>query len=214
MNNRVTPLVLLGAGGHARVLAALARAAGYRILGVCDPTLAADAVSRWQDLDVLGDDSALDMLPPDRVSLMLGVGQMTTDNLRERLYSSWRARGYDFPPLVHPAAWVAPGVVLGDGVQVMAGAIIQPGCDIGDNCIINTRAGIDHDCCIGCNVHLAPGATLCGKVTVGDSAFIGAGATLIQGLCVGARAVVGAGVTLVRDLKPGMTILGAANRLR
>jgi sugar O-acyltransferase (sialic acid O-acetyltransferase NeuD family) len=214
MNKTATSFVLLGAGGHARVLVALARKVGFQILGVCDPALAADAVSRWEELDVLGDDSALDMLPPDRVSLMLGVGQLTTNNLRERLYSSWRARGYDFPPLVHPTAWVAPGVILGDGVQVMAGAIVQPGCYIGENCIINTRAGVDHDCSIGQNVHLAPGATLCGKVTVGDSAYIGAGATVIQGLLVGAGAVVGAGVTLVRDLKPKVTILGAANRLR
>lgn len=208
------PLVLLGAGGHARVLAALARAAGRPVLGVCDPALAASAVSRWEDLDVLGDDGALDGLPPDRVTLMLGVGQLAVGTLRERLYAAWRARGYDFPALVHPTAWVAPGVVLGDGVQVMAGAVLQPGCEIGENSIINTRAGVDHDCGIGRDVHVAPGATLCGTVTVEDGAFIGAGATVIQGLRIGARAVVGAGVTLVRDLAPTTTVLGAGNRLR
>jgi sugar O-acyltransferase (sialic acid O-acetyltransferase NeuD family) len=214
MSTDVRPLVLLGAGGHARVLAALARAAGRPVLGVCDPTLAADAGSRWQDLDVLGDDGALDRLPPDRVALALGVGQLATGTLRERLYAAWRARGYDFPAVVHPAAWVAPGVVLGDGVQVMAGAVIQPGCAIGENSIVNTRAGVDHDCRIGRDVHVAPGATLCGTVTVEDGAFIGAGATVIQGLRIGARAVVGAGVTLVRDLAPATTVVSAANRRR
>lgn len=214
MSTATRPLVLLGAGGHARVLAALARAVGQPVLGVCDPTLAADAVSRWEDLDVLGDDSALDRLPPDSVALMLGVGQLATGSLRKRLYASWRARGYDFPALVHPAAWVAPDVVLGDGVQVMAGAVVQPGCEIGVNSIINTRAGVDHDCRIGRDVHVAPGATLCGTVVVEDGTFIGAGATVIQGLRIGACAVVGAGVTLVRDLTAATTILGAANRLR
>lgn len=214
MSTTTRPLVLLGAGGHARVLAALARVAGHPVLGVCDPALAADAVSRWEDLDVLGDDSALDQLPPDRVALVLGIGQLATGTLRERLYAAWRARGYDFPALVHPAAWVAPGVVLGDGVQVMAGAVIQPGCEIGSNSIINTRASIDHDCRIGCNVHIAPGATLCGTVTIEDSAFIGAGATVIQGIRVGKSAVVGAGVALVRDLAAETTVLGAGNRLR
>lgn len=206
------PLVLLGAGGHARVLAALARAAGHPILGVCDPVLAASDVACWEDMDVLGDDHALDQLAPDRVALMLGVGQLTSGNLREKLYATWRARGYAFPVLVHPTAWVAPGVMLSDGVQVMAGVVIQPGCEIGENSIINTRAGIDHDCKIGRDVHVAPGATLCGSVTVEDGAFIGAGATVIQGLRVGERAVVGAGVTLVRKLANKMTILGAANR--
>lgn len=214
MSTAVRPLVMLGAGGHARVLAALASVAGYPVLGVCDPALAAAAVSRWEGLDVLGDDSALDRLPPGRVTLMLGVGQLAASTLRELLFASWRARGYDFPTLVHPAAWVAPGVMLGDGVQVMAGAVIQPGCTIDENSIVNTRAGIDHDCRIGRDVHVAPGATLCGSVTVDAGAFIGAGATVIQGVYIGRRAVVGAGVTLVRNLTSSTTILGAANRLR
>jgi UDP-perosamine 4-acetyltransferase len=184
------------------------------VLGVCDPTLAANGISRWADLDVLGNDSALDRLPPDRVALVLGIGQLATGNLRERLFAAWRVRGYDFPTLVHPSAWIAPGVVLGDGVQVMAGAVIQPGCEIGANSIVNTRAGVDHDCRIGRDVHIAPSAMLCGTVTVEDGAFIGAGATVIQGLSIGARAVVGAGVTLVRDLESMTTILGAANRFR
>jgi UDP-perosamine 4-acetyltransferase len=214
MNTAARPFVLLGAGGHARVLAALVRAAGHPVLGVCDPTLAAEGISRWEELDVLGDDSALDRLPPDRVALVLGIGQLATGNLRERLYAAWRARGYDFPALVHPSAWLAPGVVLGDGVQVMAGAVIQPGCTIGENSIINTRASVDHECVIGRNVHVAPGSTLCGSVRVDKCAFIGAGATVIQGVCIGEGAVVGVGVTLVRDLAPNTTVIGAANRLR
>jgi UDP-perosamine 4-acetyltransferase len=212
MNNGATPLVLLGAGGHARVLVALARAAGYQILGVCDPALATNAVANWEGLEVLGDDGAMERLAPDRVALMLGVGHLVTGNLREQLYTFWRERGYDFPALVHPFAWVAPDVVLGPGAQVMAGAVIQPGCEVGENTIVNTRAGVDHDCRIGRNVHVAPGATLCGTVTVEDGAFIGAGATVIQGLNVGKCAVVGAGVTLVRSLTPATTVLGAANR--
>jgi len=207
-------LVLLGAGGHARVLAALARAAGYQMLGVCDPALAVNNVASWEGLDVLGDDHALDRFAPDRIALMLGVGQMTEGNLREKLYATWRARGYVFPVLIHPTAWVAPGVVLSDGVQIMAGAVIQPGCEIGENSIVNTRASIDHDCRIASGVHVAPGATLCGSVTVDDGAFIGAGATVIQGVHIGKCAVVGAGVTLVRDLNPNATIIGAANQLR
>jgi sugar O-acyltransferase (sialic acid O-acetyltransferase NeuD family) len=214
MSNPARPFVLLGAGGHARVLLALARAAGHKVLGVCDPALAADAVSRWEDLEVLGDDTALNRFAPDRVALMLGVGQLATSTVRERLYAAWRGQGYDFPALVHPAGWVAPGVVLGAGVQVMAGAVIQPGCVVGENSIVNTRASVDHDCRIGREVHVAPGATLCGSVMVDDGAFIGAGATVVQGVRVGGRAVVGAGTTLTRDLTPKTTIIGAANRLR
>jgi sugar O-acyltransferase (sialic acid O-acetyltransferase NeuD family) len=208
------PLVLLGAGGHAKVMIALARAAGHKVLGVCDPVLAVHAIASWENLDVLGDDRVLNELTPGRVALLLGIGHVAAGNLRERLYASWRVRGYDFPVMLHPTAWVAPGVVLGEGVQVMAGSVIQPGCEIRANSIVNTRASIDHDCFVGSNVHVAPGATLCGSVTVEDGVFIGAGATVIQGLRIGSGAIVGAGVTVVRDLPPCTTIIGAPNRLR
>lgn len=213
MSTTARPLVLLGAGGHARVLAALVQAVRHSMLGVCDPRLAADGVTRWENLDVLGDDRAIHSMSPDRVALVLGIGQLATGNLRQRIYIAWRARGYDFPVLVHPSAWIAPGVVLGEGVQVMAGVVVQPGCEIGENSIINTQSSIDHDCRIGCNVHVAPGATLCGSVTVEEGAFIGAGATLIQGVVVGKGAVVGAGTTLLRNLKPKATIIGSESRL-
>lgn len=207
------PLVLLGAGGHARVLLALARAAGLPLLGVCDPDLQAEGSGQWEGLQVLGGDDALDCHGPDHVDLMLGIGQLTHSVARARLYGIWSARGYAFPPLVHPAAWVAPDVVIPDGAQIMAGVVVQPGCVLGRNTIVNTRASIDHDCRIGTDVHVAPGAVLCGSVDVGDGAFIGAGAVLIQGLRVGPGAIVGAGVTLVRDLEAG-TVVGPPNRHR
>jgi UDP-perosamine 4-acetyltransferase len=206
------PLILLGAGGHARVMTALLRAANYPMIGVCDPALMSSSVSHWEGLDVLGGDEALERFTPEQVALVLGVGQLAVAGLRKQLYVLWRKQGYRFPALVHPSAWVAPGVELGEGVQVMAGAIIQPGCVIGENSIINTHASVDHDCRIGSHVHVAPGSTLCGAVTVHADVFIGAGATVIPGLHIGEGAVVGAGVTLVRDLKSATTIVGTSNR--
>lgn len=213
--NHMRPVVLLGAGGHARVLLALMRAAGYTVLGVCDPGLAADGTSSWEGLDVLGDDARLAAhFGPEEIVLALGVGQLSASMLRERLYTHWRARGFNFPTLVHPTAWIAADAALADGAQIMAGAIIQPGCIIGENSIINTHASVDHDCHIAPNVHVAPGATLCGSVHVAAGAFIGAGAVIIQGLHIGERAVVGAGATLVRDLGPHDMIIGGAQRVR
>jgi len=213
-NTLPRPLVLLGAGGHARVLLALARAAGRQLLGVCDPQLQAEGRAQWEGITVLGGDEALNRYRPDEVELLLGVGQLARSGARAKLYAAWRSQGYAFPPLVHPAAWVAPDVTLSDGVQVMAGAVVQPGCTLGSNTIINTRASIDHDCRIGNDVHVAPGAVLCGGIAVGAGVFIGAGAVIIQGLNLGQGAIVGAGVTLLRDLSPGATVVGAANRYR
>lgn len=205
-------LVLLGAGGHALVLLALAVAAGHTIKGVCDPRLAAEGAQRWHGLPVLGDDAAAEAESSAAVGLINGIGQMPGRTARKRLFERMRARGFQFPALVHPAAWVAPGVRLDDGAQIMAGAVIQPGTHIGANTIINTRAGIDHDCSVGADVHIAPGATLCGGVMIGNGAFIGAGAIVTHGSTVGRDAFVHAGATLARDLLSGETLAGPASR--
>ncbi|MBN8440721.1 MAG: NeuD/PglB/VioB family sugar acetyltransferase [Thauera sp.] len=194
------------------MLLALAAAAGHRIVGVCDPRLAADRVQRWHGLPVLGDDAAAELESPGAVALINGIGQLPGGTARKQLFARLRARGFDFPAMVHPAAWVAPGVKLDEGAQIMAGAVIQPGSQIGVNSIVNTRAGIDHDCSIGANVHIAPGATLCGGVTIGDGAFIGAGAILTHGATVGRDAIVHAGAVLARDLPCGQILCGPASR--
>jgi|JI9StandDraft_1071089.scaffolds.fasta_scaffold23793_3 UDP-perosamine 4-acetyltransferase len=202
------PLILLGAGGHAKVLLALAKSAGLVVQGLCDPMLAQQGQSDWNGLPVLGGDEALDGIDPRKVGLINGLGQLVGQRFRNRLFENLKAKGFTFPVLVHPTAWVAPTARLEQGVQIMAGSIVQPDCNIGENTIINTRASVDHDCWIGKNVHIAPGATLCGGVIIGDDAFIGSGATIIQGLRIGARAVAGAGVTLVRDLPSDARALG------
>lgn len=208
------PLILLGAGGHAKVLLALANAAGWKVLGVCDPELSRQSVHSWRELPVLGGDEAVSHFEPGEVGLVNGLGQRVVGCGRRRIFETWRAQGFRFPFLIHPAAWVAQNVQLAEGVQIMAGAVVQPDCQIGENSIVNTRAGVDHDCLIGAHVHIAPGATLCGGVTVHARAYVGSGSTVIQGLSVGNDAVVGAGATVVKDLASGAILLGAATRLK
>lgn len=198
------PHILLGAGGHARVVLSLAQALGWSVTGVCDPRLAQAGVTGWQGSAVLGDDTYLDAADPAEVLLLNGIGLMPARGsdvrLRTRLHHHWSAVGFVFPACVHPSAWVAPDVDLALGVQVMAGAVVQPGCTIGAGSIINTGATVDHDCNIGQQVHIAPGATLCGEIRVGDGAFVGAGATIINGLTIGNNALLAAGATQIIDL--------------
>lgn len=202
------PLIILGAGGHAKVLLGLIDALGANISGVCDPQLTSQGVRVWRGVPMLGDDSALDALDPSSVGLVNGVGQLVGSSARQRIFDIWRARGFEFPALIHPFSWVDPSVRLEAGVQVMAGAMIQADTRIGTNSIVNSRVSIDHDCVVGRNVHIAPGATLCGGVRVADQAFVASGATVIQGLLIGEGAVVGAGTTLTRDLAAGLISFG------
>lgn len=215
MNEPSTPslnMVMLGAGGHAKVLLSLAKASGLHVIGVCDPELHRSGVLIWRGITVLGGDDELGSLDPSRVGLINGIGQVVGSNLRRTIYESAVAKGFQFPPLIHPSACVDDSAVLGQGVQIMAGAIIQPDVTLGCNTIINTRASVDHDCNVAAHVHIAPGATLCGNVQIGTGAFVGAGATVIQGLMLGECAVVGAGTVMVRDLAACHVLLGQAGR--
>jgi UDP-perosamine 4-acetyltransferase len=206
------PLILLGAGGHAKVLLALALSAGHKVTGICDPHLAGTGVRVWRGIAVLGGDDALDELDPRVYGLVNGIGPMPRQDDRRRIYEACREKGFMFPAMVHPFSWVAAGVRLLDGVQVMGGAVIQPDCSIGSNTTVNTGASIDHDCSIGAHVHVAPGATLCGGVSLADGVYVGAGATVIHGISVGSGAVVGAGVPCVRNVAPGELLICAPVR--
>ncbi|PZW86953.1 UDP-perosamine 4-acetyltransferase [Pseudomonas sp. 2848] len=210
---RPLPLVILGAGGHAKVLVSVARALHLDIQGVCDPQLHRSGQSQWRGLPVLGDDVALSLIAPASILLVNGIGQTVGGVARRKLYEQFSGQGYRFATLVHPSAWVDPDVVLGEGVQVMAGAIVQADSHIGCNTIINTRAAIDHDCSVGQHAHIAPGATLCGGVTVADRCFVGSGATIIQGIEIGEDAVVGAGAVVVRHLPANQRVLGSKGRI-
>lgn len=192
--------VLMGAGGHARVVADLAIALGAKISGVCDPALANDGTEEWQGFKVLGDDDFLLSVAPDEVLLLNGVGQLPGSAIRSDLFGRFSGLGFTFPPLVHPSAWVSPTATLNAGVQVMAGAIVQAGALVGCNTIVNTSSSVDHDSRIGASVHIAPGVTVCGDVMIGDDAFVGAGATIIQGINVRATGFVKAGSLVSEDV--------------
>lgn len=206
--------IMLGAGGHAKVLLSLAIACGLQVQGVCDPGLKRSGVVTWRGIRVLGGDEALEQLDCTDVGLINGVGQVVGGSLRQAIYERAVGMGFRFPVLVHPGAIVDASAVLADGVQVMAGVIIQPDVSVGANTIVNTSASVDHDCSVGAHVHIAPGATLCGNIQVADCSFIGAGATVIQGLAIGEYAVVGAGAVMVRNLPARSILLGQAARSR
>jgi sugar O-acyltransferase (sialic acid O-acetyltransferase NeuD family) len=197
------PLILLGTGGHAKVVVALLQALGRRIAGVCDPSLAAAGTQEWRGFALLGDDSDLARYAPDDYELAMGIGISPGSNLRSERYKTFTALGYRFPTLIHPGALIDKSVVVAEGAQVMAGVIVQPDVQIGYNTILNTGARIDHDCYIGDHVHIAPGALLCGGVCVSDETFIGASATLLPLVKTGRCCFVAAGSTLARDLTDG-----------
>ncbi|RDB42170.1 sugar acetyltransferase [Halomonas sp. DQ26W] len=197
------PVILLGGGGHAKVVLDLLRVLKRNVLGVCDPGLADQGIQLWRGLSVLGDDHAVERYAPADIELANGTGSLPGNTLRYRLHTQFTRQGYRFATLVHPSAILGSGVKLGQGVQIMAGVIVQADSRIGDNVILNTRACIDHDGVIGDHVHVAPGAVMSGDVTLGDGCHIGAGANLLQGIRLGSEVVIGIGTTVLTNVAAG-----------
>ena len=132
---------------------------------------------------------------------MNGVGMVRVDSKREDVFKGFKKKGYSFATVIHPSAVVAEDVRFGEGVEVMAGAVIQTGCKIKENTIINTRASIDHDCVVGAHVHIAPGVVMSGGVSVGDGCHLGPCAVVIQGVCIASYSFVRAQALICRNIK-------------
>ncbi len=201
------PVIVLGAGGHAKVLLGALRAAGERILGVTDldPSRVGQKVL---GVEVIGDDRVVLGYRADEIHLVNGLGGTGSTDKRRSVYEAFADEGYSFATVTHPSAVIGLDVTLGEGAQVMAGVVIQPGSRIAANALVNTRASIDHDARIGEHAHIAPGATLSGGVRVGPGAHVGTGASVIQAVTLGRSCLVGAGSAVIEDVPDNATVVG------
>lgn len=203
-----SPIIVIGGGGHAGVVIATLRAGkDFEVVGIVDRD-GSTAVS-LQGITIVGTDKDIEKLRAEGVAhAAVGVGSAPDNAPRHRIFCRLRTCEFTLPPIVHPRAWVADGVALGDGVQVMAGAMIQGPTTLGDNVLVNTGAIIEHDSRIGDHAHIATGARLGGGVDVGNAAFVGIGSTVRQGIRIGSNAVIGAGSVVVDDVADGAWVAG------
>jgi UDP-perosamine 4-acetyltransferase len=212
--SEATPVIGLGAGGHAKVvLEALAAAGGFHAVGLLDPRseLWGTAVL---GVPVLGGDGELARQYDQGVlHAFIGLGGASDSRPRRRLYEWARSEGMEIVSVVHPRALVSPSARHGAGATVLAGAIVAADAVLGDNVLVNHAAVVEHDCSVGDHVHLATGARLASGVTVAEGAHVGAGAIVIQGLRIGARAVVGAGAVVTRDVDQDVVVAGEPARV-
>jgi UDP-perosamine 4-acetyltransferase len=204
------PVILLGGGGHARVLLDLLLLRNATIIGVT--TAEGEGEAPLPGIAIIGKDDAVARYAPADVQLVNAVGVARASDFRKRLQEQFAAQGYRFPTLVHPTATVSRFATLDEGCQIMAGCVIQAGAHIGRGTIVNTMASVDHDCRIGAFVHIAPGAHLSGCVTVGDCSLIGTGSAIIQETRIGTMCTIGAGSAVVRDVADGARVGGAPAR--
>jgi acetyltransferase EpsM len=213
---RVTarPLVIVGGGEHARVVADAARCWPERwaLVGFTDRAADPDSAARL-GLEHLGDDEAIlarlhaadsrDAAP----WLVLGIGDIATRrSAAERLS---RAR---WATIVHPAASISPSARVAEGAVVLAGAVVNPGAEIGAHAIVNSGAIVEHDVVVGAFAHLAPGAVVGGGARIGAGAFVGLGCAVRDHVEIGDDAIVGMGAVVVAAVPAGTTVVGVPAR--
>lgn len=201
------PLVIVGSGGHARVVADIVALSGeFSIAGFLDDVNDDRHGKPFCGSTVLGSTDLLASLAAQGVQhgfVAIGAWRARLA-LAERLATA----GLRLPVLRHPAAVVAADVDMLPGTVLMAGAIVNPGTVVAGHVIVNTAASVDHDCRLDEGVHIAPGATLSGHVRVGRGAWIGVGAVVKDRITIGAGSIVGAGAVVVKDVPEGVVAYG------
>lgn len=201
--------VILGGGGHARVLIDTLRDSDtVAVHGILDANR-----DLWGttclEVPILGGDDLLTQLVSEGVSLFtVGVGGVGDNGPRRRVFELGLSHRLTPLTVVHPSAVLSRRARIGAGSQLLAGCIVNAGAELGVNVIINSGAIVEHDCCIGNHVHVATGASLSGAVRIGDGAHVGAGATIRQSVTIAERAVIGAGAVVIKDVERGQVVMG------
>lgn len=208
----MTRLLILGAGGHARVLAETALAQGnFSQITFLDDFFASR--DRCIDLPVIG---TLDLV--NRFETLksfpyaiVGIGDIVT---RLHWLRFITGIGYQVPVIVHPTAWVSPSASLGGGSVVFAHSCLQANAHAGLGVILNTGSSVDHDSLVADGSHICPGAHIAGDVRIGSRCLIGTGASIKPQVTIGNDVTVGAGASVVHDLPDGVTAVGVPALVR
>lgn len=194
-------IVVIGAGGHAKVVIDALESAGHELAGVIDET--------GRTAEILGHAVLSPGATPAADGFVIAIG----DNaLRKARFEHYVGLGWTPVAVVHASATVAPGAAIGPGTVVFAGVVVNPDATIGANVILNTGCTVDHDCVIADHVHVAPGVNLCGGVSVGEGTLLGVGACATPGARIGAWSTIGAGAAVIDEVADGITAVGVPAR--
>ncbi|WP_338778596.1 acetyltransferase [Metabacillus sp. FJAT-52054] len=198
------PIIIIGNGGHSKVLTEILQLNQCEIIGFTSPKNEENVYN----LSFLGNDSIVYNYSQENILLVNAIGSTQLPVLRKKIFQKFSKAGYKFAQVVHPSAIVSSYSLLGEGAQILAGVVIQPFAEVADNTIVNTAASIDHDCRIGAHCHIAPGAVLSGNVLIGQGSHIGTGSIIIQGIKVGEQVLVGAGSLILKDVNDQAVVYG------
>jgi sugar O-acyltransferase (sialic acid O-acetyltransferase NeuD family) len=199
------PILLVGAGGHARACIDVIEQEGrFQVSGLVG--LPEEIGARILGYPVLGADADLARLMREHAHALITIGQIKTVEPRMRLFERLQQFGCELPVIVSPRAYVSPHATLGAGTIVMHGAVVNAAAAVGRNCIINSQSLIEHDAVIGDHCHVATAAAINSGVHIGAGTFIGSNCSVRQLVNIGARCLVGMGQRVLADCEAGTHI--------
>jgi sugar O-acyltransferase (sialic acid O-acetyltransferase NeuD family) len=202
-------LLVIGAGGHAKVVLEAILAQGVvdniNLTDQDEQTVGKKLLEKFVVEPLMHWEKS-----PEIVHVAIG-----NNVSRKRVAQLAFQHGKQFMSIIHPDANISSFASIGKGSFVAAKSVIAADCTIEFSCIINHGAVVDHDCVIGAFSHIAPNATVCGGVTIGCGSLVGAGSVILPGIKVGENAVIGAGATVIKDVPKRLVVGGVpANRLK
>lgn len=210
INNNVSieknSILIFGGGGHAKMcIDIIKETRTHEIIGIIDDNIPIQ--NKVLDVPIIGSTSSIDQLIKEGLQFaVLGIGGVLTKGVRKKIFTSLKNKNLHIPNIIHPSSSVELSTTLGEGNQIMQGAIVGSNVEIGNNCIINSGSIISHDAVIGDNVHIAPGAIIAGGVHIKEDTIIGMGCTIFLGLTIGKNVTIHNGVNVFKDIKDNQVI--------
>lgn len=191
-------LIIIGAGGHGKVIADNALKNGYTDIGFIDDNAAGECM----EFPIIGTTDEIEALNDGKTDFIIGIGDNAVrKTIAEKYDVNWVT-------LIHPSAVTAFNASIGKGTVIMAGAVVNVCSTVGNHCIINTNAVVEHDNVIRSFSHISPGAVLSGTVVIGERTWIGTGASVINNIEICNDVTVGAGSVVLRNIETEGTYYG------
>jgi len=192
----MSTLIIIGAGGHGKVVADCAEQIGkYKKIVFLDDSY--PERTKQHIWDIIGKTKSFSQYI-DSADFIVAIGE---NKLRLEILSTLINAKAQITSLIHPSAYVSPHSIMGLGVVVFAKAVVNIGSEIKNGCIINTGATVDHDCIIEKMVHISPGANIAGGVTIGALSWVGIGSSIIECINLASNTQIASGSTVIKSTK-------------
>lgn len=192
-------ITIIGASGHGKVCAEIARLSGYEEIEFLDDNPDLKTCGKYP---VVG---KTDTTVEGSVFVAIGNGK-----IRKHFCEKYKDQ---LVTLIHPSAVIAGDVKIGRGSVIMPDAVINPGTTVGDGCIVNTSASVDHDNTVGRYTHIAVGAHTAGTVKIGENVWLGIGAIVSNNIQICSNCTIGAGAVVIKDIEIQGTYIGVPARM-